>query len=74
MICAIVEFFYNSLFSAKSRQNPASIHGEEQNKKFPLWGLNPQPSDLHPNALPIELSQHSVVSLNLHGLYKVMLY
>ena len=32
------------------------------------------PPDLQANALPTELSQHSVASLNLRGLYKVMLY
>ena len=31
-----VEFFYNSLFPAKSWQDPASIDREEQNKKLPL--------------------------------------
>ena len=30
---AAIEFFYNSLFSARSWQNPASIDGKEQNKK-----------------------------------------
>ena len=43
-------------------------------KNFPHSGFNPQPPDLHSNALPTELSQHSVASLSLHGLYKVMLY
>ena len=33
-------------------------------------GLNPWPQDHHANALPTEPSQHSVASLNLHGLYK----
>ena len=70
----IFEFFFISLFSAKSWQNPASIDREEQNKKLPPVGIEPQPPDLHSNALPTELSQHSVASLNLHGLYKVMLY
>ena len=37
-------------------------------------GLNPQPPDHDSNALTTELSQHSVASLFLHGLYKVMLY
>ena len=31
--------------------------------------MNPQPLDLHSNALSTELSQHSVASLNRHGLY-----
>ena len=35
-----IEFFYNSLFSAKSWQTPDSIEGEEQNKNLPKWGLN----------------------------------
>ena len=30
-----IEFFYNSLFSAKSWQNPASIDRQEQNKSCP---------------------------------------
>ena len=40
LTCRAVEFFYNSLFSAISWQNPASIDGEEQNKKLPpvvIW-------------------------------------
>ena len=43
-------------------------------KNCPQWGLKPGPLDLQANALPTELSQHSVGSLNLHSLYKVMLY
>ena len=43
------------------------------NKICLQWGLNLQPSDHHSYALPTELSQHSVASLNLHGLFKVML-
>ena len=31
-----IEFFYNSSFPAKSWQDPASIYGEEQNKKLPI--------------------------------------
>ena len=34
----LLEFFYNSLFSAKSWQNPASIDGGEQNKKIAPTG------------------------------------
>ena len=34
-----VEFFYNSSFPAKSWQDPASIDGEEQNKKVALLGI-----------------------------------
>ena len=34
-----VLFFYNSLFPAKSWQDPASIDGEEQNKKLPPQGI-----------------------------------
>ena len=33
-ISTTVEFFYNSLFSAKSWQNPASIDGKEKIKKI----------------------------------------
>ena len=46
---------------------------EEQKKirqKFPQWGWNPGPPDHETNAWPTELSQHSVASLNLHGLFK----
>ena len=39
-----IEFFCNSLFSAKSWQNPASIDGEEQNKKLPLLDIEPMTS------------------------------
>ena len=70
----IFEFFYNLLFSAKSWQNSASTDGKKQNKNCPQSLLNPQPPDLHSNALPTQLSQHSVASLNLHGLCKVVLY
>ena len=59
------------------RLSDRSLHREEQ-KKFvkscPQWGWKPGPPDLQANALSTELSQHSVASLNLHGLYKVMLY
>ena len=50
-----IEFFYNSLFSAKSWQNSVSIDRKKQNKNCPQSGLNPQPPDLHSNALPTEL-------------------
>ena len=54
------------------------IYTQGRAKKFvkncPQWGLKQGPPDLQANALPTELSQHSVASLNLHGLYKVMLY
>ena len=43
-------------------------------KNCPQWGWKPGPLDLQASALPTELSQHSVASLNLHCLYKVMLY
>ena len=43
-------------------------------KNCPQWGWKPGPPDLQASALPTELSQHSVASLNLHCLYKVMLY
>ena len=39
-------------------------------KNCPQWGLNSQPPDLDSNALTTELSQHSVASLNFHGLIK----
>ena len=37
-VTPIIEFFYNSLFPAKSWQDPASIDGEEQNKKVAPTG------------------------------------
>ena len=43
-------------------------------KNCPQWGWKPGPLDLQTSALPTELSQHSVASLNLHCLYKVTLY
>ena len=54
---------YNSLFSAKSRQNPASIDGQEQNKKLPPVGTEPTTSTLHHHtiSLPTELSHYLVV-------------
>ena len=52
-----IEFFYNSLFSAKSWQNSASIDGEKQKKNCPQSGLNPQSLDHHSNALPTELGR-----------------
>ena len=53
-----LKFFYNSLFSAKSWQNSASIDGKKQNKNCPQSGLNPQSPDLHSNALPTELGRN----------------
>ena len=59
------------------RLSDRPLHREEQ-KKFvkncAQWGLKPGPPDHEANALPTELNQHSVASLNLHDLYKVMLY
>ena len=70
----ITEFF---TIGVSVRLSERSLHREEQ-KKFgkncPQWGLKPGPPDHETNALPTELSQHSVASLNLHGLYKVKLY
>ena len=70
-----VEFF---TMGVSVRLSDRSLHREEQTKfvkkNCPQWGLKPGPLDLQANALPTELSQHSVASLNLHGLYKVMLY
>ena len=40
----LIEFFYNSSFSAKFWHNPASIDGEEQNKKLPLLGALMKPN------------------------------
>ena len=59
------------------RLSDRSLHMEEQTKfikNHPQYGWNPGPLDHHSNALPTQLSQHSVASLNLHGLCKVMLY
>ena len=69
-----IEFFKIGI---SGRLSDRSLHGEEQNKivkDCPQWGLKPGPLDLQANALPTELSQHSVATLNLHDLYKVMLY
>ena len=69
-----LEFF---TIGVSVRLSDRSLHREEQKKivkNCPQWGLKPGPPDLQANALPTELSQHSVASLNLHGLYKVMLY
>ena len=59
-----IELVYNSLFSAKSWQNPTSIDEEERNKKLPQLGLNLGPLDHHPNALLTELSYYLVVCVN----------
>ena len=64
----IIEFF---TIGVSVRLPDRSSHREEQKKivkNCPQWGLNAQPPDLQANALPTELS------LNLHGLCKVMLY
>ena len=39
-------------------------------KNCPQWGWKPGPPDLQASALPTELSQHSVASLNLHCFIK----
>ena len=70
----LVEFF---TICVSVRLSDRSLHREEQKKslqKLPQWGLKPEPPDHKANALPTELSQHSVASLNLHDLYKVTLY
>ena len=71
----LIEFF---MIGISVRLSDRSLHREEQKKKFvknyPQWDLKQEPPHLQANALPTELSQHSVASLNLHGLYKVMLY
>ena len=43
-------------------------------KSWPQWHCKPGPMDHEANDSPTQLSQHSVASLNLHGIYKVMLY
>ena len=49
----------------------------EKSKKYlsksPQWELNPEPLDHQANTLRTELTQHSVASLNLQGLYKVII-
>ena len=68
-----VEFF---TIGVSVRLSDWSLHRAEQKnftKNCLQWGLKPGPLDLQANALPTELSQHSVASLNLHGFYKVML-
>ena len=59
--------------SSLSRILPA-LTEKSKIKNCLLWGLNPQPLDLHSNTIPTELSQHSVASLKLHGLCNIMLY
>ena len=70
-----IEFFYDRRFCQIIWQ--IFTQGKAK-KKFlkncPQWGWKPGPPDLQANALPTELSQHSVASLNLDDLYKVMLY
>ena len=56
--CWLIGFFTIGDFV---RLSDRSLHRQEQTKIS---------SDHRPNALPTELSQHSVGSLNLHGLYK----
>ena len=74
------QFFLFEFFTivVSVRLSDRSLHREEQQNKFvkkcPQWSLKPGPPDLQANALPTELSQHSVANLNLHGLYKVMFY
>ena len=70
----IIEFF---TIGVSVKLSDRSLHKEEQKKcikNCPRGRLKPGPPDLQANALQTELSQHSVASLNLHGLYKVMLY
>ena len=71
-----IEFF---TIAVSVRLSDRSLHREEQKKSSKVapsgvasWKQGPP--DLQANALPTEPSQHSVASLNLHGLYKVMLY
>ena len=74
MVNMVIEFF---TIGISVRLSDRSLYREEQKKihqNCPEWGLKPGPPDLQANALPTELSQHSVISLNLDGLYKVMLY
>ena len=69
-----IEFF---TICVSVRLSDRSLHREEQKqfvKNCPQWGLKAGPPDLQANALPTELSQHSVANLNLHGLFRVMLY
>ena len=63
---AFLSDYLTDLYTGKSRK--------EFVKNCPQWGLKPGPLDLQANALPTELSQHSVDNLNLHDLCKVMLY
>ena len=70
----LIEFF---TISISVRLSDRFLHREKQKNSSeinPQWGWKPGPLDLQANALPTELSQHSIASLNLHGLYKVMLY
>ena len=69
-----IQFF---MIRVSVRLSHRSLHRGEQKKlvkNCAQSGLNPGPLNHYANALPTEPSQHSVTSLNLHGLYKVMLY
>ena len=71
----LFEFF---TIGVSDRLPDRSLHREKQKenrqKNCSQWGWKPGLPDLQPNTLPTELNQHSVASLNLHALYKVMVY
>ena len=66
--------FHDRLFCQIISQILAQGRAKKFVKNCPQWSLKPGPADLQANAVPTEISQHSVPSLNLHSLYKVMLY
>ena len=69
-----LSFSFTRLFLPNSGRILPKVTEKNKIKNCPQWGLNPGLLDYHANALLNELSQYLVASLNLHGLYKVMLY
>ena len=74
IVNVLIEFFTTRITVRLSDRFKVTKNKINFVKNCPQCGLNSQPVDHYSNALTTELSQHSVVSLNLHGIYKVMLY
>ena len=79
LLCSFVTYMQLSfsiirLFLPTSGRILPALTEKSKVKNCPQWGLNPRPLEHHTNALLTELSKHLVTSLNLWGLYKVMLY
>ena len=60
--CTFLSDYLTDFYTGKSKKKLSKV--------IPSGGWNPRPPDHHSNALPTELCQHSVASLNLHGLKK----